>query len=607
MNLKTLDNSYINASPTIVVNVYPNGGSSISKPITITGGSTGILSANIQKNIRDDLGGKFSFILPPGGPDGVNSSLSWTNIITPLSLVVIGLQRGSSKRIVMVGLVTSVQETQEWQKSTVTRLVTVTGVDFAYYFNSFSYYTLSYLGFLASNTTLGLAGYIQIMNGKTLQGVACRQGQQWLSTVMIGEPNQAPTTFANIASVSAKPILSNTYIWIGNQKVYLNQLFGYWFEGFTNNQSTVFVPLMTDFLQSEGAWIEKFKVIFPWPYYEFFIITANQDDYPDNTGYPEIQTASITNDDTVGFGNIPLTQYQFSLPNFPSVFPIVVARVNPLPWAAIKANNTTVTSTTTSVLYSQSSYDNKRWNNLPTYQLSPYGFISSTVGYSINEVANFFMVTTTETYAAAQAANASSSLMFAPEIIGVYYSSNSINEYGFRSKTINTRWLSVLTSSLTADFFNNTNNYSQFLLGRLSSYFVPTPHMLNGTVTIPMWPDVMPGSRFVYSPFKNQGDYMFYIDGITHIYNFGGMCTTSLDLSRGLPNDDTGWTNEGLMTALHLDLVDRVNGVLQLRSSGNIVDFPGITFSNLSLSDYQSITNMMTSGKPDLSKATPTP
>ena len=57
--------------------------------------------------------------------------------------------------------------------------------------------------------------------------------------------------------------------------------------------------------------------------------------------------------------------------------------------------------------------------------------------------------------------------------------------------------------------------------------------MVNGTVEIPLWPEVIAGNIFRYRPFKSQDIYLFYIEGVQHIYEFGGNSKTVLTLSRG--------------------------------------------------------------------------
>ena len=148
-NIITPDNGFGFASPQLYVDIYPHEGGSISFDST----KGGIISAQIMKNIREKSGGKFSLELPPGGPQGINDPNTWTSILTPNSLVVLSLVRSQSRRIVMVGILTKIEETQTWNNSKVIRSIMVQGVDFTYFFSAFSFYELTYLAVVANSFT----------------------------------------------------------------------------------------------------------------------------------------------------------------------------------------------------------------------------------------------------------------------------------------------------------------------------------------------------------------------------------------------------------------------------------------------------------------------
>jgi hypothetical protein len=60
--------------------------------------------------------------------------------------------------------------------------------------------------------------------------------------------------------------------------------------------------------------------------------------------------------------------------------------------------------------------------------------------------------------------------------------------------------------------------------------------MAVGSVVMPLRPDIMPGCKFEYAPFRGGELWTFYIEAAEHDYNFGGDSTTTLFLSRGLPS-----------------------------------------------------------------------
>src|SRR6266853_810056 len=127
----TPDPSFAMGAPEIGVEIYPHEGGQF----TFDGSKNGIISAEITKNIRQTNGGSFSIDIAPGGPNGVEDKLTWTSIITPNSLVVIYLSRSNSKRIVMIGIVTKIEEAQIWNNRSVIRTIKITGLDFNYYFS----------------------------------------------------------------------------------------------------------------------------------------------------------------------------------------------------------------------------------------------------------------------------------------------------------------------------------------------------------------------------------------------------------------------------------------------------------------------------------------
>jgi hypothetical protein len=81
--------------------------------------------------------------------------------------------------------------------------------------------------------------------------------------------------------------------------------------------------------------------------------------------------------------------------------------------------------------------------------------------------------------------------------------------------------------------------------------------MLRGDIVTNLRPDIMPGNRLIFAPFKDTEQWQFYIEGVTHNWVFGRTATTQLSLSRGLPD----WVyDDNAMIALHIGNAQRLNG-----------------------------------------------
>ena len=94
------DNTAQLAAPACFVDVYPFEGGLYQ----IQGGS--IRKVRVDKQLHNDTG-SFQVELAPQPPAG---ALSWSQVITPMSFVVIGMQRGKNAGVVMCGVVQSVEE-----------------------------------------------------------------------------------------------------------------------------------------------------------------------------------------------------------------------------------------------------------------------------------------------------------------------------------------------------------------------------------------------------------------------------------------------------------------------------------------------------------------
>lgn len=585
------DNSYLNAVTSMGVDIYPHdpnpaptastpasnpttGQSSTTPKYTFNAGNPtsygGVIGASVSKNIRSTSPGSFDMELTPGGPasiGGVDSTISWTSIITPMSLVVLYMARGNSKRIVMVGLVTAINETQNWNGRSVQRTIHITGTDCQYFFSTFSYYTLTFLGAMATagfaldGQPIGLAGFIFNEFGGVIQASPAVEGALWFIKVMVGEGN---------AQVPA--CLEQTYVTYQGKSVLLKKLFAYSFQAFQELGQTVIDGGIFDISNSESDWMAKFYTVFPLPYYEFFVTTATAADYPLETGaisaLPKNPVANVA----TGFGQAGF-QINASSPGYDPVFPLAIARISPLPWIEL---DTTTGTLPDNMSVSSGTYHDDRWQALPLYSY-PYGFITSSVEYGLDEIGNFFGVMTSDVRQASDNLGGSP-LMTSLETLGGYMDRWSIDSYGYQPKFKAVRWLTTPVNDLSAPpNLLDKVFYRKVLLGKLASYYVPTPNMLKGSVTIPLWPSVIPGTRFEYAPFKNSTKYTFYVEGVSHRFRFGGPSTTTLTLSRGLPSAVYANSNHQ-MSDLHLDNLARVDGNFVTRS--NSVTVPGLFYIN---------------------------
>lgn len=550
------------ASPQISVQIHPQNGSAI---VINQSGTAGILKAEIEKNIRNRDGGRFTIYLTAGGRAGINDPVSWVSLISLNSFTVISLSRGSSKKTVMLGVINEISEDQIWDNEKTIRVVKICGMDFTYFFSAFSYYLLTYIGLIPANFPTGAAGYILGLFNKEFGGPPAEQAFLWLNYVMLG-----------VGSTNAQAALENTFVYYNGQKVFLKQLFSYWFEAFNELGTTLYVPFLTDVVNSEGSWMDKFLANLPWPYYEFFINTATPTDYP-AFGVPStVSSSSVTVSGAKTVINTPIdpngdiistASNPFVIPNYGSVSPTIIGRVNPMPWieyptlSSFGIGSTFVNSSGAFTVSGSTTLHRDRWDALDTYKLDPFSFIQSGVKYDLSELANFFVVNTVDSSTIAQQ-NGGDPVTFAFELLGGVLNPNAINTYGFVPASVNIRWLTTTSSApIPSGEVYDFNKICTVLLGKFASYNIPGPNMLNGIVTIPMWPTIFPGNKFAYKPFKNSTDeYLFYIEGVTHQYNYGEDCITTLCLSRGLKSSE--YADSSILSGVLLDTHNRVEGNL---------------------------------------------
>ena len=524
------------ASPMLAIEVYPYEGGAY----TIQGGQ--ILRAQVRRTIRDIQPDTFSIELAPGGPDGIESRVTWSEIITPQSFILIGGQRGVAAAIMLAGIVTNPGETQQWQTTEqgtqAARRQHLIGQDFTWYFNSFNWYALTFLG-LTAGAALGPTGIPALLNQGLIGGSSAANsnpalvGSGWYSTVMAGPSG----------------ILGSTYVPYqqGSQLPFRTVVSTIW-EQYEN----VFIPFGDFYWAAEGTWSSKFAAIFPRPFYEFFVATAPSDAY----------SSTVATGSGLGAGGQQFTMA--SLPAAPAAGPVVVARVNPTPSLVATAVAAGADPVLTPGL------DMSRWSQLPLYDFTtaPFGFLSSDVGFDSSDARNFYMLN--PTWQRALFGDNNSNIAPFVYYMSGFADARSIHRYGYRPEIATTRWFSDLNGNAAQNNTLNIANSVALLTARLASWYQPLPLMARALVTIPFAPDILPGCRFRYEPFKGQAAWDFYIEEVVHDYVFGGFSTTTLTLTRGLPQTVYAASQAGgILEALHLGTGQRMNGAYSIASGSS--------------------------------------
>ena len=500
--------SNFSATPRVWIDIYPFEGGNYR----ITGYDANLLSMAVWKNIRSGQGG-FTLNLAPGGPFGTNTRPYWNDIITPSSLVVIGMQRFSYKQIVMIGYVKPVSETTTWTNQ-VQRSITIEGVDFQGFFRDFYYYTLSYLGG-TQGAALGPQGLPSLISQSLLHGTPAAVAQAWYQKIMAG-PNG---------------ILGNLAFNYRDGNPTFDSLMSSWFEAYPDD---VTIPLSASFIPDEDTWDNKMRAFLPFPWYEFFVITA-----------------------PVGmYGSATPAAAPLSMDGFAPASPTLVARVNPLPYTPFAG---TISAPSFNI-------DTSRWDALPAFTNEGQGFLTSSLGWDASQVRNYYCVN--PFWLGSMFGESSSHLASFQNTYAVWADPASVGRYGFRPCVIPLAWFDDMNGNFAAQNTENGNSGGPFadlvadLNLRLASYYEPSPLMLQGIGTFNLRPDIMPGCKFSFAPFKDQQEWTFYIDGVSHNYSFGGRATTTLQLTRGLPTPVYG--DDALLTALHTGNAQRINGGYQI-------------------------------------------
>lgn len=525
------------AGPQIFVEIYPHEGGAYA----IQAGQ--VLACMVDKDIKSPAG-SFEITLAPGGPNGPNVGPSWIDVITPMSFVMIGMSRGRYKNITMLGVVTTMQESWDFSTDPVRRLLKVIGQDAGYFFSHFSWYALTFINGPAAAIGIQLgneaAGSLQSIISANANGTTAGLG----GFLTQGSPDEIGKAWYLDVMDGPKGILSRTWFDYGlNNSILFSDAVQVQFEKFVEN---VKILWSFSFISSEETWWQKFNKIFPFPWYEFFVITAPAGFYDTATSTSWNNVSSGQKFSMQGLGeNIQAQIY-------------VIARVNPQPTLKATADKGSLTF---------SGIDTTGWDKLREFP-EDLPLLRTQEEFCEEEVRNFYVVN--PVFMKSLLGQANDAVI--PPMLGVAAAVDpaSIHRYGFRPAYMETEWFSdptgQIAQSSAAGGSGSSSNFQQIfatLTARLASQYEPVSLMMRATRTGPLRPDIIPGSKFSYQPLKELKGlkWTFYVDGVNHSYVFGGPSLTTLRLSRGLPSDVYGDTT--ILEALHKGVAQRLNGVYQ--------------------------------------------
>ncbi len=518
------------------------------------------LEVDVQKVLGQPS--TFSVILPPNSPDpnnkiGLNpvgANISNTgnlnppgnlqdlaSLITPMSTVTIQMTRGSYTYLVFFGMVLSIKETENRGPDRVMRLIEISGVDMQYFLTNYAYFTLTWLG-TANNV---------FENMGNIPGVILSQ-----AGLSYGAPQAIASAFLqNVIS----PYLVNLTLPVNNQRYSFGQLLEARFGTFSSGTVNILFPFIPSFYNAEGAWWDKFTTFFPFPYYEMFFQTFDETDVTDpnegNTGipvltYPEIESTTFTMG-TRTFKNIFVSR---ELP-FPRLQP--VGAMPPYTYTLFMDN----------------------WNNLGEYrfQNGPTPFFESSMEFSAENARTFYMIDPSNIDLQFGGKNNSLSMFLLSQTAAMIDPIN-YSKYGYIPELSLIQWFFSKSTSTGGNSQTTLEQFGAVLLLTLGSYYVPLPLSARGMITLPLSPTILQGNKFTCQPFKNGGEWTFYIDSVNHHFEFGGRSRTTLQVSRGLPKEVYANTN-GILAALLQGLVERSNNEYTLISNPVVAGQTGLTFA----------------------------
>ena len=492
-----------------------------------------IYEMTVEKTLRDGAVGNATIRLAPGGPHGPESTPTWTEIVTPMSHVIIGMTRGNRAAIVLDGVSIRAIQSQEWQTTdqaaTAGRVQTLSCADFAWFFRSFNWYALTFLGMTAGAQVgealnfapAGIPALIdQGLIGGTGQSNPSEVAQKWFTKVMAGQG----------------AILGSTFVpYQTNARISFENMVGTMWENYPN----AFIPYADYFLAAEQTWMDKFMSILPFPWYEFFVTTAPIGAYPLISG----SSGTTAPGSTFTMTSQPLAQ---------AAGPQLVARVNPTPTLALTDAGAGQAATIGNL-------DLTRWNAL-SLSVPDAGFYHSEIDFDAEGAYNFYMLNPTA-YTTLFGNNNANNIPFPFSFVGAADPA-SVHRYGFRPAIGTFRWFFDPQGTAAQNGELNIPQSVATMLGKYISWLHPMPLMARAVATFPLMPDVMIGTRFRYPPFKDGLPWDFYVEGVRHHFIFGGLSTTTLTLTRGLPASVyADASSDGILQGVFTGNAMRQNGI----------------------------------------------
>lgn len=495
--------------PNCYVDIYPNEGGSFR----ISGNNGMLRECTVSKHIRDINSGTFTLLLAPGGPFGPNGRPAWQDIITPMSLVVIGMARGARARIVMIGVVRSVSQSENWTNDGVDRPLMIAGRDFGYFFTMPNFYA-QYLYQFSSGALLN--------PGLSLGNVLALGTKN--STIV-----QTAQTFYNKIMAGTKGLLSNTNFDYQGSRVNFPSLMASKFEAFPNLKLDI--PVGENFMIMQGAWSDTFRRLYPFPWFEFFIATS-QNDYGEGSAQ---------------------TPISLSTGSMKPASPAVIAR--PMPFPAVTNSGTQ---------YSASfNIDLSLWEQLPSYTLDTLGPISHVISFDDVEVRNLYVINPQPIGSVLGVQNGDiTPFMYN---FASWLDSESVERYGYRPFIANLSWFADPDGAAAKKNAGQLGPFQGMVADialKSVSYFEPSPMMARGTLVTNLRPDIPIGVKFEFTPYKGDENWEFYVVGVDHRYAFGVESATTLTLERGLPS--SVYSNSDTMKAMLTGNAMRKDGKYQI-------------------------------------------
>lgn len=507
--------SNVVAAPQAFVDIYPAD----NAPLQLRGAT--VISLSVEKALYEEAG-RFAIELPPGGPNGPNG-VSWAEAIPPMSLCIIGLKRWQYAEIVMVGVVTRVRYAEQYRTGAPTqRRIIIEGEDLAYFFNQESYSSLV----VAANIGAGAAAARFGNGGFALPALL---GGQLIGT------NATPASWSQAywqQVIGPNGVLANTTLPYGRSTITVSDAIAASFEeypGFT-------IPMAAPFIGDMGTFGAQLRAALQFPVYELIAMCApfGAFNVPSASTVQPFQIAEIQ-----------------SRSNF-----YLIGRLNPAPNLLVSA--------AAGGAFTYDGMDVSRWNKLPTFRPDG-GAISTMLEFSLDGLANFYWLDPTFMSGAQYGGSLGNLSPFMLEFGGAVDLA-SIDRYGLREVGLTSNWFASVSNppqAISQDFNQLVANLTCWL----ASYHEPMPLMASGKVQYPLRPDIIPGCVFELAAFQKYATsatsegWSFYIEGVRHDFVFGGASTTTLTLTRGLPNsvyEDAA--PDGMLQALCTGNAKRIAG-----------------------------------------------